>query len=180
VLSTLPKEIDGFDQAALSADGKYLFALGSGEQLLRYRVEGRVLFLEDAGPRVVSGMKKPICVSPDGKWVAAPCPSGNVKAGDHATFVFAAGDLSKPAFTLATGPFPQAVGFDPAANLVYAQNSKFALITFDLAGAKKSEYALGNTKAVPEVQQILPHPGGKRLLLLTGAGLFAVGPAEGK
>jgi hypothetical protein len=179
-LSKLPKEIDGFDQAALTADGKYLFALGTGEQLLRYRVEGRVLFLEDASVRIVSGTKRPVCVSPDGKWVAAPCPNGNLKAGDHATFVFAVSDLSKPAFTLASGPSSQAVGFDPAAGLVYAQNAQFALLTFDLTGAKKGQYAPGMSKTAPEVRQILPHPAGKKLLLLTTAGLYAVGPAEEK
>jgi hypothetical protein len=179
-LTSVPKDVDGFDQAALSADGKRLFAIGPGGQLLRYRAEGKVLFLEEAGSSIVTGPRRPVCVSPDGKWVAAPCPDGNVNAGKHSTFVFAAGDLSKPAFTLAGGPFPNAVGFDVAGGLVYTHSSTSVLLTFDAAGAKKGQYRFGGPKTVPSVRQILPHPGGRRLLLVTSAGLYAVGPAAGK
>jgi hypothetical protein len=178
--SSLPPGVGGFGQPALAPDGRYLFALGTGDQLLRYRVEGKSLFLEDASPRLAApgSAKRPLCLSPDGQWVCAPCPAGNLKAGD--TLVFKAANLSGPAFTLASGPFPQAVGFDPAAGLAYAQNATSPLLVFDLMGTKKGEYNPGTGAAAPAVQQILVHPAGRRLVLLTDTKLYAVTPADEK
>jgi hypothetical protein len=178
--SSLPPGLGGFGQPAVSPDGKYLFTLGTGEQILRYRIEGRALFLEDASPRVAVGTKRPLCLSPDGQYVCAPCPSGNLNAGEHGTLVFKAMNLSAPALTLASGPFPQAVGFDPTAGLAYAQSARFPLLAFDLTGAKKGEYAVGAGAAAPAVQQILVHPAGRKMLLLTESKLYAVAPAGEK
>ena len=121
-----------------------------------------------------SGLPYTATLSGDGNFVCVPGAGGNADE----TAVFPAANLSAPAYTLAHGPKPTSVGFDPAAMAVYAQNAKAGLIVCDAMGAKKMDYILSATP-VGDVQQYLVHPEGKKLLVLTPGKLFVVRPADG-
>jgi hypothetical protein len=84
----------------------------------------------------------------------------------YSTYVYPVENLNKPAYTLAQGAYPQAVGFDPTGASTYSQNFGHALIVFDESGIKQKEYALD---AGRDVKQLLPHPSGRKLLMVTEA-----------
>jgi hypothetical protein len=79
---------------------------------------------------------------------------------------------SHPKLTLGSGAYPRAVGFDQAAGLVYGQDFQHQLLIFSPAGVKLQELQLGS--AASQVQQILVHPAGRKVLVLTTDGLFLV------
>lgn len=172
VMTTVPPNVGGFAFATFDAEGKKLYAIGSGEQILRYRVEGQAIFLEAASPKVgAKGRRAPLCVGPDGR----VCAPGGLKADETAVFV--GGRLDVPAFTLNFGPRMTAVAFGPDGS-VYGQNGKFALIVADAKGVPTAEYAVVPGPTAPEVFQILVHPERTNLVLLTARGIFLVRPAN--
>ena len=67
---------------------------------------------------------------------------------------------------------PRALAFDPKGRYIYAHNFQNPLILFTTKGIKLKEYAI---PGAGEVKQILPHPQGGKLLLLTGHRLHLVG-----
>jgi hypothetical protein len=160
----------GFLTPTFSADGKFLFTTGGIEQIYRYKVDGSKVTFEDTGPRIIQGRFLDICVGED--FVAAPSGGGNYGA-NYSTFVYAPSNLKTPAVTLASGPYPMAVGFDKAADLFYAQNADKQLIIFDKDANKLKEYSLTPGRAI-EVRQFLVHPEGRKLLVLTKNDLFSV------
>jgi hypothetical protein len=163
---------NGFEMLRATPDGKYLIGTDGG-RLVRYRIDGTAVLYEQTGPAVAVHPAAP-CVSPDGKYACLPCAAGNtslaalpVPAG--ATYVFEVADLSRPAFALQPGTGPACVGFDPAAGALYGQDQDNQLITCDARGVPRRRYSLENAGAV---KQFLVHPEGRRLLILTDAGLF--------
>jgi hypothetical protein len=71
---------------------------------------------------------------------------------------------------------PQALGFDPGSGIFYAQNHESPLILFRPGGTKFKSYNLtsGQHAKVPATKQILVHPDGGRLLVLTDSVLFFI------
>ena len=137
-------------------------------------MNGPDVAVDEVGPRLIQGAF--VGLSVGSQHVAAPSGGGNYgitpDATSYSTYVFAHGDLKTPAVTLKSGPYPSAVGFDPAAGLFYAQNSDKQLIVFDKAGNKLKEYAL--TDRLGGVQQFLVHPAGGKLQVLAGNHVFAL------
>jgi hypothetical protein len=156
--------LDGFEYAALSPDGKWLFADGFG--LLRYRIEDATL-TPDGRTRegMGGGAKTGICISPDSKWVCFPTGGGN-DGLTYGTYVYLTDDLSRPAFTLQQGAYPEVVGFDHAGKRLFGQNAEYPLIVFDANGTKRGEYKFGPTRGLHNVKQFAAHPTVGRVLLL--------------
>jgi hypothetical protein len=157
--------------AALAPDGGSLFTLGARGELCRYRVARTGLALVAATASMGSNPKS-IQVSPDGRYVCLPCAGGNTGAGSYGTFVYDVNDLRAPAFTVPQGAYPHVMGFDPTAGLVYAHDFDTQLEVFDLRGRKLQEHVLSERSDEP--RQFLAHPGGRRLLVLTGKKLVDV------
>src|SRR5262249_5505042 len=166
-----------FEYAALSPDGKWLFA--DGGALVRYRIEDTKLTL-DATSHVGmgGGAKLGICVSPDSQWVCFPTGGGN-DGLLYGTYVYRADDLSRPAFTLKQGAYPMIVGFDPVGKHVLSQDSQPPLMVFDQNGTKRGEYKFGTIRGSHDVKQYAPHPkDGRSLLLRSNEHLLLVEFAE--
>jgi hypothetical protein len=87
---------------------------------------------------------------------------------NYPTFIYPVKNLKKPDSALELGGYPEVVGFDPAAKLIYAQNADFPLIVCSATGLKQKEYRLKNVR---DVRQYLVHPDGRKLLLLAGGQL---------
>jgi hypothetical protein len=163
--------------ATLTPDGKYLFSETGTEELQRIRLEGNKLEPDLLSPRVGQNAKG-ITVSPDGKYVCMPSGGGNLDIPGtphtaYATYVFAVDNLEKPAFTVAAGPFPQAVGFDPRGGHVFAQKMGMPLILFTFTGLKKRDVPM----ALPggeDPLQFLAHPDGGQLLIRTSRDIVFV------
>jgi predicted Zn finger-like uncharacterized protein len=160
----------GFGLATVTPDGRYLLARGGLEQLVRYRISGSSLRLEQSSTRLGFNPQR-IDVSSDGKYACMPSTQGNLGAS-YATHIFAVGNLGHPKLTLGSGAYPRAVGFDQTAGLIYGQDLQHQLVVFSPAGIKLQELQLGSTAS--QVQQILVHPAGRKLLVLTTDGLFFV------
>jgi hypothetical protein len=172
------KGLFGFGLMAVTPDGKYLFAAGPLGQLHRFRIDRDRLVHEQAGPTIGSNAQR-IDVSPDSKYVCLPSGGGNARdlpghppIGPYGTYVYPVSDLTKPAFGISQGPYPRAVAFDPKAGLVYSQNFDKELLVFSDKGEKRYELQLGGRGNEP--RQLLAHPQGHRVLVLTGSKLYYV------
>ena len=84
------------------------------ERLIRFRVEGDELVFDAASPRIAQNGKG-VAISPDGAYVALPSGGGNYEEASYTTVVYRAEDFAAPAFRITSGPYPQAIAFDPAA-----------------------------------------------------------------
>jgi hypothetical protein len=158
---------------AIAPDGSRLFVQGAGEQLVRYRIDARQIIKEEESPRIAQNGQG-IHVSPDGKYVCLPSAGGNYGGlADHpeiapySTYVYAADNLRRPAFAVASGAYPRVVGFDPVGGYVFAQNSKVPLLVFSPTGEKKHEFTFdkGGTAAAGEPREFVAHPQGNRVLI---------------
>jgi CHAT domain-containing protein/Tfp pilus assembly protein PilF len=158
----------GLDRPVVSADGKHLFAIGSGA-LCHYKLNDADVALADATEPIVKGRFEGISLSDDGAYVCAPSGGGNIGAGEYATLIYATSNLKKPVAIIASGRFPLAIGFDVKSGAIYAQNFQTALQVFDLKGNKLHEFSPDKDKvgAGVELCRFLVHPGGRRLLYLT-------------
>lgn len=154
--------------ARLTPDGKHYFAQAGMEALVGYRVEGDRLKGPPRSTDRIAQNGQRICVSPDGKHVCLPSGGGNYGAS-YATFIYTADDLAKVA-TVSSGHYPQAVGFDPVAGKIYAQNYDNALVVFDTAGKKLATHTAAGTGS--DVRQFVVHPKGNRLLIVGGNRVF--------
>src|SRR5262249_15025069 len=130
----------GFALAAVSPDGKYFFGMGGIEELHRIKIDGAELSYEQSSPRISSNGQQ-ICISPDSRHVCLPAGGGNGSHPDHpdlggpyGTYIYPVTDLRKPAFGIRQGAYPRAVGFDPKAQQVYAQNHSKQLLVFSYTG----------------------------------------------
>jgi hypothetical protein len=162
--------------AAMSPDGKYVFS-HVGYSLERIRLEGNRLVSEEKSLGIDGDQN--IVVSPDSKYVALPSGGGNSQIPTvptrvpYATYVYAVGDLQKPAFVVPSGPYPRAIGFDPKRGYVFAQNSGTPLILFSYTGLKQKEVKLTQRDQV-EPLQFLAHPEGGKLLVRTAKDVYVV------
>jgi hypothetical protein len=159
-----------FQHAVVSQDGKYLFTTGGIEQLFRFKLDGTKVEFEEASPRLLQGRFEGICLSPDGKYVAAPVGGGNYPIGGeartpYATYIFSTLSFEKPLVTLQQGAYPIALGYDVKSGFLYGHNFEYALIVFDTEGAKLKQFKVGGGRG--GVRQFLVHPDGRKLLLLT-------------
>jgi predicted Zn finger-like uncharacterized protein len=155
-----------------SPDGNYVFAQGGIEQLQRYRLEGQQLIQEDSSPRIASNGQS-ICVSPDSQYVCLPAGGGNGNghpdhppAGAYATYIYPVTNLKRPAFAIASGAYPQAVGFDPKNGVAFAQNFDKALLVYTFTGIKRSEHAIPGVRG-GDVREFSVPPQGFEVLLRT-------------
>jgi predicted Zn finger-like uncharacterized protein len=162
--------VTGTSWPTVTPDGKFLLVGGGIEELKRIRIEGTKLIAEQSSTRIAQNGQR-IDVSPDGKYVCLPSGGGNYGAGNYSTFIYPVSDLLRPRLALASGAYPRAVGFDPKAGLIYAQNFGNQLIVFDPSGNKLKEFKLGPGG---DVKQFQVHPEGRKLLVLTGAKLYYV------
>jgi predicted Zn finger-like uncharacterized protein len=168
----LTNKFVGFKFPAVTPDGRYLFTMGGMEQLNRFRIDRDALVYEESSDRIAQNGQA-IEISPDSKYVCLPSGGGNYDpSGPYVTFVYSARNLSKPEIRLRSGAFPRTVGFDPKKGYIYTQNMRNPLVLFTSNGIKQKEYAIPGAS---DVKQILPHPQGGRLLLLTSTRLFVVG-----
>jgi hypothetical protein len=156
---------------AIAPDGKHLFVQGSGEQLMRYRIEGQQIIKDDESPRIAQNGQS-ISVSPDGKYVCLPSGGGNYGGiADHpaiapySTYVYATDNLRRPAFALTSGANPRTVGFDPIGGSIFAQNSKTPLVVFSMTGEKKWEFTFPKGPATGEPREFVAYPQGNRVLV---------------
>ena len=149
--------------ARLTSDGKHYLAQAESESLVGYRVVGGRLAgpPRSTGPIAQDAMR--ICVSPDGRHACLPSGGGNYGSGGYSTFIYSCENLEKVT-TIASGHYPQAVGFDPVARKIYAQNYDNALIAFDMAGRKLATYKEAGTGF--GVSQFAVHPKGNRVLIV--------------
>src|SRR5207244_3562524 len=144
----------------------------------RLRIADGKLTFEESGQRIAQGrIVAGIQVSPDSKFVCIPSGGGNYNQGlknhpearPYSTYVYPVENINKPAFVLEQGAYPHAVGFDPAARLVYSNNHDHHLIVFGATGIKKKEYHWGGGR---DIYQYLVHPDGGKLFVLTDLGLY--------
>jgi len=170
-----PRDIPGtyadFKNPALTPDGKFLFIEGS-EQLQRYRVRDGEIEHQESSERIAQNGQS-IVISPDGFYVALPSGGGNYGGKPYSTRIYKITNLSTPAITVQSGAYPQTLGFDMKAGLIYAQNHQFPLIVFLPTGLKQRESKLG-FRGSPSVKQFLVYPEGRKLLVLTEANLALV------
>jgi hypothetical protein len=169
--------VKDYENPVMTADGAFVLARGSnGNAILRFKLTKAGALVADAmSEEVGTGViHNGLQVSPDGKLVCLPSGGGNTRGlkghpevGTYATYVYPIGTLNKPAFVLEAGGYPSAVGFDPAAKLVYAQNVDFPLIAFSMTGVKKKEFGFDTADRAASVRQFLPHPDGSKLLVLS-------------
>jgi len=166
----------GYSMATVSADGKYLFTLGGEEQLYRFAIAGNRVKYEQESHRIVQGPPGGIDVSSDGSMVAVPSGGGNYKiegvegVGPYCTYLFEAGNVRMPKLVIKQGTYPRTIAFDRKAELIYAHDIGHQLILFNNKGIRLKELQLG----AGSTRQILAHPEGKKLLVLTDQKLFYV------
>src|SRR5262249_363598 len=107
--------------ASVSPDGRYLFTQG-GENLQRYRIEGRDLIWEETSPPIARGLPGPgICIGPDSKHLSLVSHSLHRGFG-NVTDVFALKNLQQPAFRIVSEHWSQSLGFafDPKRGHVFS------------------------------------------------------------
>jgi hypothetical protein len=166
--------------AVMSADGKFLFAEGNVEQLMRFRVEGDEVLFDDEGPRLAA-KGQGIFISPDGKYVCLPSPGGNhsldaaLPIAEYTTLVFKTDNLRKPALSINTGESPRAVGFDHKSGNIFAHNNDKQFMIFRETGFKSREVNLpGADQFSGQPRQFLTHPDGFHVLVRTEHTIYGV------
>jgi hypothetical protein len=168
----------GFAHPAVTPDGRFLFTQGGIEQLQRFRIRGDRLEYQESSERIAQNGKA-IEISPDGYYVALPSGGGNYGGRPYSTNIYKVTDLSTPTIVVESGAYPEALGFDIKAGLLYAQNHEFPLIVFGPTGLKHKEYKLAR-RGGGSAQQFLVDPAGRTLLVLTEKSLDLVQlPEEG-
>jgi len=166
-----------FRFATVTPNGQY-FLCESGGSINRLRINGNELIYEEAGPNIGQNSQR-IVVSSDSNYVALPSGGGNSNAaghpqvGNYATYVYKVTNLQMPVITIASGAYPQTLGFDKAAALLYAQKFDMPLMVFTPGGLNEKNYKLGRTRG-GDVHQILPHPSGRKVLIHAGSALIWV------
>jgi predicted Zn finger-like uncharacterized protein len=155
-----------------SPDGRFVFAQGDAEQLLRFRLDKDQLVQEDASPRIALNGQG-VCVSPDSLYVCLTAADGNGQghlnhppASPRATFIYPVTNLKRPLCVLNSGPDPQAVGFDPKGGFIVAQNNVKPIMIYTYTGNKRAEFEVKDVKG-SDVREIAVSPLGFAMLLRT-------------
>ena len=172
------------DALCASPDGKYLFCFSNS--IHRFKITQTGLEYEEAGPwlrKRAFGFCR-LAVSPDAAYVALVGQAGNRAASDHPAaqglgweplFVYAVTDLQMPVVKFDTAwAEADCLGFDGVAKRLYASDNYTQLASFSHLGQLLRKYKLSQEGADGKTLQILVHPSGNRLLLLTEANLFWV------
>jgi hypothetical protein len=167
--------------AAMTNDGKLIFAEGGVNQLSRYRVEGDEIVLEEESAHLAA-QGQGVFISPDGKHVCLPSPGGNNGADaagqqlkEFTTLIFKSDNLRKAAFSINTGESPRAVGFDPKSGNVFAHNNDKQFMVFRESGIKSREVNLpGADQFSGQPRQFLSHPEGFHVLVRTEHTVYSV------
>lgn len=173
---SVPSTVGGFDfrRAATTPDGRSLFAEAVPGRLVRYKVEGDGLVAADETEPIVRGDRGIVSVSPDGRWVCLPAWDGHGNR-DGELFVYATGNLSRPAYYLRVGTGCHVVAFDPVGGRVCATSFEHPLLLFDAAGKPGP---IVPRELFPDGQQVVealvPHPDGNQLLVVTTESVFLV------
>ncbi|MCC6738494.1 MAG: trypsin-like peptidase domain-containing protein [Planctomycetia bacterium] len=166
--------LSDFNYPTMTPDGRYLVCVGF-ECLHRFKVDGASLVYEEMGPRLGNNPQG-IEISADSKYVCMMSGGGNSNPSDHpkvggySTYIYKASDLLMPVLTIQSGAYPRTLDFDKSSGRIYAQNYETQLITFGGKGVREKEYKLGTG----ETRQLLAHPSGSKVLVLSEAKLFAV------
>jgi S1-C subfamily serine protease len=166
----------GMGHLTASPDGRFLFSHSSPECMTRFRIEGADVIGEENSPRLMQGRFEGICVANDGEYVCAPAGGGNYplgpedKGGPYRTFIYNTKTFKKPAVTIASGPYPLAIGFDIASGLIYAENHGKQLMIFDANGIKLKELDFNSVQTQGSVRQFLVHPEGRKMVVLVDGG----------
>ncbi len=167
-----------FSLATCSPDGAYVFTCGPLGHLLRFRLQGGDLTLVDSSERIGSNPGG-IAVSPDSKFVCMPSGGGNrVNAPGHpdvppySTYIYSIKTLQTPALAINQGAYPRAVAFDPRTGKIYSQNHDHQLLVFGPQGIRERQFQLGGRGE--STWQLLAHPEGDRVLVLTDAKVYSV------
>jgi hypothetical protein len=171
--------LGGFGFPALAPNGQWLFT--DGGHLLRYSIDGLKLTLDASSHAGMgNGHKAGVCVSPDSRWVCFPTGGGN-DGLNYATYVYRTEDLSRPAFTLHQGAYPEIVGFDRAGKRIFSQNYDHALLVFDQNGTKRSEHKFAGVGGSHNIRDYAARPtDGRALLLRTNDALLLIEFADGR
>jgi DNA-binding beta-propeller fold protein YncE len=170
-----------FNKPSLTPDGRYLFCEGF-EFLHRFRVEGANLIYEQSSARIGANPQR-IDISFDSQYVAMPSSGGNGHNGKtiYTTHVYRVNDLTRPAMILASGAYPKSVTFDKAAGRIYTQNAAWQLVVFTPSGQLEKSYKILPRGVGADVPQVLAHPLGHKVLILTSQRLlWLVWPATAK
>lgn len=153
-------------------DGRFVFAQGDAEQLLRFRLDKDQLVQEDASPRIALNGQA-VCVSPDSQYVCLAAADGNGQghlnhppASPRATFIYPVTNLKRPLCVLNTGPNPQAVGFDPKGGFLVAQNNIKPIMIFMYTGNKRAEFEVKDVQG-SDVREFAVSPLGFEMLIRT-------------
>jgi hypothetical protein len=167
-----------FRRAATAPDGSTIFAEAVPGRLVRYQVDGGHLTQAEETEPIVRGDRGIICVSPDGRWVCLPAWDGH-GTRDGELFVYAADNLSRPAYFLHVGTGCHVLAFDPAGRRVWATSFEHPLLLFDSMGKPGPPVA---RDLFPEgsmvVEALIPHPNGRQLLMLTSEAVYLVEVAD--
>lgn len=163
---------------AVTPNGGYLLACN--EKIHRYKISKTgTLKPEESGPAIADGRRgSGLMVSPDSELVSLPTGGGNrtglplhPPAKAYSTFIYPVKNLKKPECLIEQGGYPEVVGYDPAAKLIYSQSADFPLMVFNYGGISQKTY---RPKNVRDVRQYLTHPEGRKLLVLTKTQLYWV------
>ena len=154
----------GYEDPVLTPDGKYLLTGGWG-RIHRFSLAGEKLRYEESSEGIVQGREDSgITVSPDSQRVCYPSYVVGGTGKNYTLAVFKIDDLKKRELVL--DPGGTAVGFDPADGYLFTNNLRL----YDNKGGLIKQYNLGGLF----MRQILPHPEGGTVLVLTSDALTAV------
>jgi hypothetical protein len=181
----------------VTPDGAHVFTHAGNESLFRFSLkDGQLVYRgrEGTNPfRQGIGSKAGITVSPDSKLVCLPRRYAKTVIYRVDTFPRQDCALEVGANPSTGDYYPEAVGFDLAAGSIYTHTGGHELIVCTPGGAAKRVYTFrffsrrlprnaeeaqrgeGELVNAPEgVRQLLVHPGGNRVVLLTAQAVYAV------
>lgn len=160
-----PRLLQSVSAVAETRDGKYLIVSESGGQFCRYRIQDATLVPEEAQWLSEGNLgDESVTISDDGQYVST-------WFRDRTVFTIA--DFSKPVIKGPTAPSPrrEVLAFDRLGQKLYAGGSdRPTLWTINAEGQLEKEFFLGN--GAGDSMQILVHPDGGELLLLTDRKLY--------
>jgi hypothetical protein len=166
----LGDSLTGFHTPVVTPNGKYLFTRGGIEQLQRFRIKGEALEYLGSSDRIAHNGHD-IELSPDSFYVALPSGGGNRGRRRYSTNIYKVSNLGVPEVVVESGAYPQALGIDVKAGLIYAQNIDTPLIVFRSTGLKAKEFKLPGFGRGASIKQFAVRPDGGKFLLLSDAAL---------